>query len=80
MTDGEREKIKAWVGNWKVAGEELDRLKWEELRAMDELASARIFNHLTAGLPGEWEPPERECGLVPQQAFFSKAHADQRRR
>jgi len=79
MTEEEREKIKAWVDNWKVTGQELDRLKWEELRAMDERDSCRIFNRLGSGWVDDWTPPDQECGLVIQQALFSKAHDSQRR-
>jgi len=35
MSEEGQERMKAWVANWKQTGEELDRLKWEELRAMD---------------------------------------------
>lgn len=35
MSDAQLERMKAWVANWKVTGEELDRIKWEELRNMD---------------------------------------------
>ncbi|MEX1118067.1 MAG: hypothetical protein WEB60_04655 [Terrimicrobiaceae bacterium] len=75
------EKMKRWVDTWKVAGPELERIKQEELRAMDETRSAEIFNLLAGGWVDNWRPPERETdhGLVIQQHHFSKAHADQRR-
>jgi hypothetical protein len=77
MIEGERGKLKAWVDNWKTTGEELDRLKWEELRAMDEQESARIFNALASGWVDEWTPSDRECGLVVQQAIFSRSNESQ---
>ncbi len=73
--------MKDWVANWKQTGEELERRKWEELRAIDETTSAIIFNSLGSGWVEEWRTPEKaeETGLVIQQAYFSKAHATQRR-
>jgi hypothetical protein len=79
MSDAEHEKMKAWVANWKVVGEELDRLKWEELRAMDEADSARIFNKLGFGWVDAWTPPDGQCGFIIQQAIYSKAHGPQPR-
>ena len=77
MSEQEREQVRAWVANWKQAGVELDRIKCEELQAMDEAASAEIFNRLGMGWVDDWQNPE--CppghGLVLQQMYFSKAHA-----
>ena len=28
----DREAMRRWVETWKITGEELDRMKWEELR------------------------------------------------
>ncbi len=81
MTDEEQKKTKAWIANWKQTGEELDRLKWEELRAMDETSSALIFNKLGIGWVEPWTSPERKPGdgLIIQQDYFRKIHATQRR-
>lgn len=77
MSEQERERVRAWVANWKQAGIELDRIKCEELQTMDEAASAEIFNRLGMGWVDNWQNPEREpgIGLVRQQMYFSKAHA-----
>jgi len=77
MSEQERERGRAWVANWKQAGVELDRIKCEELRTMDEATSAEIFNRLGMGWVDAWENPERPpgIGLVQQQMYFSKAHA-----
>lgn len=32
MTDEEREKMRAWVKNWKETGEFLEKLRHEEIR------------------------------------------------
>lgn len=75
------EKMKRWVDAWKVAGPELERIKQEELRAMDEARSAEIFNKLASGWVDNWSPSglETDQGLVIQQHYFSKAHAAQLR-
>ena len=77
MQEQEREQIRAWVANWKQAGVELERIKCEELRAMDEAASAEIFNRLGIGWVDDWQDPGQSAGfgLVQQQAYFSGAHA-----
>jgi len=75
VTDEERAKIKAWVENWKVTGELLDQLKWQELQHMDEETSFHIFNNLATEDVKCWSPPDQECGLIQQQALFSKLHA-----
>lgn len=71
----EKEKILQYVRNWKVVGEELDRMKGEELRAMSEAESAaRIHDVLL--MSDEWfqvnAAPPRECGLIEQQRIFQK--------
>lgn len=78
MSKKERAQIRAWVANWKQAGVELDRIKCEELQTMDEAASAEIFNRLGMGWVDGWQNPERQpgIGLVLQQMYFSKAHAE----
>jgi len=71
----EKEKILQYVRNWKVVGEELDRMKGEELRAMsEEESAARIHDVLL--MADEWlklnVPLSRECGLVEQQRIFQR--------
>lgn len=75
MSHQERERVRAWVANWKQAVVELDRLKCEDLQAMDEATSAEIFNRLGMGWVDDWQNPERPAGigLVLQQMYFSKA-------
>jgi len=81
MSETECEQMKAWVANWKRTGDELDRIKWEELQAMDEPSAGDIFNKLGAGWVDTWTSPERKPGhgLIIQQDYFSKAHEAQRR-
>jgi hypothetical protein len=72
----EKEAMRRWVADWKVAGEELDRIKWEELRAMTEDDAARIFELLSMHPRDGWMRPERfeDSGLVEQQRLFRKFH------
>ena len=74
----EKEQNLQYIRNWKVVGAELDRMKGEELRAMSEEESARIFDGLQArGHEDMWRQPERaeDNGMVEQQRIFMKAHA-----
>ncbi len=68
----DRETTKFLVETWKRAGEELDRIKWEELRAMTEDDAARMLETLSMHPRDGWMPPERLAGsgLVEQQRIF----------
>ncbi len=70
------------VANWKQAGVELDRIKCEELQAMDEEASAEIFNRLGMGWVDDWQNPEWPPGqgLVLQQSISPRRMAKRRSR
>ena len=46
----EKEKILQYIRNWKVVGEELDRMKGEELRAMSEEESEERIHDLRFSL------------------------------
>lgn len=76
MSEQEQEKMKAWVANWKQTGEELDQLKWEELRAMDA-QTARQQTAQVLAMADSWRASqpaliERPSGLVEQQSWFAK--------
>lgn len=66
------EAARAYVKNWQRTGELLDRIKWEELRAMTEEDAARIFENLGMHPRDGWMPEERvvSSGLVEQQRLF----------
>jgi hypothetical protein len=76
MSDDDRQRMKDWVANWKQTGEELDRRKWEELRAMD--AQSRVLLATQAlRMADEWRaaqtaPLNRLSGLIEQQFWFAK--------
>lgn len=71
----EKEKILQYIRNWKVVGEELDRIKGEELRAMSEEESAERIHDVLL-MADEWFqvniPSASECGLIEQQRIFQK--------
>jgi len=71
----ENEKMIRSVRNWKGLGEELDRIKPEELSALSQEELAVRINDVML-MADEWmkvhSPVERECGLVEQQKVFSK--------
>lgn len=72
------EKMKRWVETWKVAGPELERIKQEELRAMDA-ATARDLTAQALSLGDSWFAVKRDMdrgsGMAKQQAIFSKMHS-----
>ena len=71
----EQERMRRWVETWKQAGPELDRIKEDELRAMNEESSARHFDDLALPLTSEvWRKPEQPeyNGMVEQQRLFQK--------
>ena len=74
----EREKVRERVRQWRTANAEMDRMRTEELRAMSEQDSARIFDMLDSGdLSEVWRRPERlaSSGMVEQQRIFMRGHA-----
>lgn len=73
---GEKELMRQWVENWKVVGEETDRLKTEALRAMTEEEAAVQFNGMDCDPSLVWTSEERRTssGLIEQQRLFSKLH------
>ncbi len=79
MTDEELAIGKRHVANWKVAGELLDRLKWEELRALTEAQSAEQFAQLSTDMDAGRSPERRDgAGLIEQQRWFRKFHESRR--
>lgn len=71
----ENEKMIHYIRNWKVLGEELDRMKTEELSALSREELAVRINDVML-MVDEWSkvhsPLERGCGLIEQQKVFSK--------
>ena len=64
-----------WVDTWKQAGQELERIRREELRALDV---ARALSLLCG--PANYRVPPRApkptSGLVEQQRWFAKTSRD----
>lgn len=61
-----------WVAGWKDAAKALDRVKTDELRALTDEESARMFEALTIDSDTVWISPDRRdgAGLVEQQRLF----------
>jgi hypothetical protein len=73
--ESDHEVMRRWVRTWKSAGEELDRIKQEELRALtEEEAAAQSLDLFRMGDQWMDENPgfKRESGLVEQQRWFMK--------
>lgn len=77
--NAEEAKREAMRQEWarKVAGfEEVERLKWEELKKMTEAESGRAFLDLCMDPERIWRTPERleAAGMVEMQRIFQLAH------
>ena len=57
------------VETWIRAGEELERIRREELRALDTREAVR---QIFCGLRVAWPPAPPTSGLVEQQAWFAR--------
>jgi len=77
MPDSEtdQEAMRRWVKTWQSAGEELDRIKQTELRALTE-EKAAAQSHDLFQMGDQWMDLNpglrRESGLVEQQRWFMK--------
>lgn len=67
--------VKRHIAIWKETAVELDRMKWDNLRALTELQAAEIFAGFDCGGIESWRSPDRRdgAGLVEQQRWFQKA-------
>lgn len=62
--------VRRWVETWRRAGEELERLRREEMRSIDTREAVRqIFGCVVPVIPAL-----PTSGLVEQQAWFAKIH------
>jgi len=79
MTD--KEKMQTYLRGWAVAGEEIDRLKCEELRNLTADQSAKRINDVML-MADRWleltENRDRDSGLVEQLRIFMKGYAKAR--
>lgn len=72
----EKERMDQWVKNWRIVGEESERLNAEKLLTLTEEEAAEQFNGLDCDPSLVWKPEERliSSGLIEQQRLFSQAH------
>ena len=71
----EKDKMKAYVRNWKFASYQIDRMKGEELRNLTPSESAKRINDvmlMTDCWLAQMGHSDRESGLVEQQMYFKK--------
>ena len=71
----EKDKMQAYVRNWKFAGEEMDRMKGDELRNLTPADSAKRINDVMLMADcwlAQMGQTDRETGLVEQQMYFKK--------
>ena len=71
----EKDKMQAYVLNWKFAGEEMDRMKGDELRNLTPSESAKRINDVMLMADcwlAQMGQTDRETGLVEQQMYFKK--------
>lgn len=78
LTNWTREEIelgKRWVETWRLAGEDLERIRRKELRELDTYRAIELL----CG-PADYTRPPRApkptSGLVEQQRLFMKARRD----
>jgi hypothetical protein len=66
---------KRWVETWKLAGEDLERIRRKELRELDSYRAIELLSG-----PADYTRPPRApkptSGLVEQQRLFMKARRD----
>jgi hypothetical protein len=71
----EDEKIRQYIQNWKLVGDELDRVKAQELRSLSEQESAERIHDVLL-MADSWAKihgaSDRECGMVEQQRIFER--------
>ena len=69
----ERAANKLWVEQWRMAGPLLERVRYEELRAMTDDEAARAFESLAELACDDNHPTSRTTsGFVEQQRLFLK--------
>ena len=71
MTDNERE----WMQAWRSAGVALEKVRREELRALDGRKALALLTG-PANYRKEPRKPRQSSGLVEQQRWFMKARGN----
>ena len=71
MTVEEHAQMKRWVDTWKETGPLMEKLRREELRAMDQLQAIRL---LCGSFDFSKPPfrPEPTSGFIQQQALLKR--------
>ncbi len=84
MDDSETRQNRAWVAAWRGSAVALDQIKAEDLRALTQEESGRVFADMATDTETIWISPERDAaaGLIEQQRLFmlSNEHPARHRR
>ncbi len=84
VNEQEEHQTRAWVDGWRESGVALDQVRIQELRALTEDESGRLFASMSIDTDTLWISPERRtaAGLVEQQRLFmlSDEHPTRHRR
>ena len=75
MDAQEERQNRAWVAAWREHADALDQIRAEELRALTEEESGRVFADMAADTDTLWLSPERAdaAGLIEQQRLFMRS-------
>lgn len=71
MNEAEKEQYRRYVEGWQHAGPELERIRREELRAMDDRMDLDGMDAL-ADIGVRYGTPRTTSGLVEMQKWFMK--------
>ena len=76
MNPQEGAQNQAWVNRWRENGARLEKIKYQELRALTEEEAGRLFAAMTSDPDLYWISPERAgaVGMIEQQRIFLRSH------
>ena len=84
MNEEEERQTRDWVAGWRDHSVALDQVRTQELRALTQDESGRLFASMAVDTDTIWISPERRsaAGLIEQQRLFmlSDEHPARHRR
>jgi hypothetical protein len=72
MSGEEKARTRQWIEAWRRAGPELERMRRDEIRRANTVASIPAFDGLFESVVRNF-PPKPFSGLVEQQRCFRRA-------
>ncbi len=72
VNEQEERQTRAWVDGWRDRSVALDQVRRQELRALSQDESGRLFADMAVDTDTIWISPERSAaaGLIEQQRLF----------